>query len=129
MGVNLETIGGSGGSGGMQMDLLWTNPTPTASFGAKSVSIDGEKYNAFFVVTNDGSCVINKAESGIQTSASLIGCAGFGWGGWNLFVRQTRYHPNNNTMSFTECRIFDENGAPTVNNGSLVPAKIYGIII
>lgn len=44
MALNLEAL-----SGGMQMDLLWTNPDPTETFSAQTVSLDLSLYDLVLV--------------------------------------------------------------------------------
>ncbi len=36
--------------GGVKMDLLWTNPNPTSSFSAQTISLDLSEYQLVFVV-------------------------------------------------------------------------------
>lgn len=37
--------------GGMKMDLLWTNPSPTSTFAAQTISLDLSKYTIFIIIT------------------------------------------------------------------------------
>lgn len=37
--------------GGMKMDLLWTNPSPSSAFSAQTVSLDLSKYDLFIIRT------------------------------------------------------------------------------
>lgn len=120
---------GSGGAVtipvGTKMTLLWTNPAPSSSFGAQSVSIDGEKYDAFLVLGMDGSCILNN-QSG--TTGVLFGKFTF-WNqtGYNLSMRGLSVGTGP-SISFGECKILD--GGPLnagVFNQICVPHKIYGI--
>ena len=38
--------------GGMKMDLLWTNPSPTSSFSPQTVSLDLSEYNLVYAIFN-----------------------------------------------------------------------------
>ena len=120
---------GSGGAVtipvGTKMTLLWTNPAPSSPFGAQSVSIDGEKYDAFLVLGMDGNCILNN-QSG--TTGVLFGKFGF-WNqtGYNLSMRGLSVGTGP-SIGFGECKILD--GGPLnagVFNQNCVPQKIYGI--
>lgn len=47
--------GGGSSGGGVQVDLLWTNPDPTASFGAQTISLDLSAYDAVWITYATGS--------------------------------------------------------------------------
>lgn len=120
---------GSGGAVtipvGTKMTLLWTNPAPSSSFGAQSVSIDGEGYDAFLVLGMDGSCILNNLSG---TTGVLFGKFNF-WNqtGYNLSMRGMSLGTGP-SISFGECKILD--GGPLnagVFNQNCVPQKIYGI--
>ena len=120
---------GSGGAVtipvGTKMTLLWTNPAPSSPFGAQSVSIDGEGYDAFLVLGMDGNCILNN-QSG--TTGVLFGKFTF-WNqtGYNLSMRGLSVGTGP-SISFGECKILD--GGPLnagVFNQNCVPQKIYGI--
>lgn len=116
-GISLEGV-----LGGVQMDLLWTNPAPSSSFSAKSVNIGGEKYDAFFVLANSGTCIVNK-----NSSATMFGNFNFNWGGWNIFGRNITHSQSNSRISFSDSKVIDEYGEQGSRNDALIPQKIYGI--
>lgn len=119
---------GSGGAVtipvGTKMTLLWTNPAPSSSFGAQSISVEMDGYDAFLVLGMDGSCILNNRSG---ASNVLFGKFGF-WNntGYNLSMRSVTR--GSNTINFSECKILD--GGPLnagVFNQNCVPQKIYGI--
>lgn len=120
---------GSGGAVtipvGTKMTLLWTNPAPSSPFGAQSVSIDGEGYDAFLVLGMDGNCILNN-QSG--TTGVLFGKFTF-WNqtGYNLSMRGLSVGAGP-SIGFGECKILDCGPLNAgVFNQNCVPQKIYGI--
>lgn len=120
---------GSGGAVtipvGTKMTLLWTNPAPSSPFGAQSVNINGEGYDAFLVLGMDGNCILNN-QSG--TTGVLFGKFTF-WNqtGYNLSMRGLSVGTGP-SISFGECKILDCGPLNSgVFNQNCVPQKIYGI--
>lgn len=118
-GNNIYPIGYA--QGGMKMDLLWTNPSPTASFAAQTVSLDLSDYRCFVVYirhyTNDNS--ISSAflvKSDIETMLTAHGQTG------NWACRYITSITNNGV-------IFGNGKASngSVNDQAGIPYQIYGI--
>lgn len=109
---------------GSRAKLLWTNPAPSSSFGARNLSVEMDGYDAFLVLGMDGSCILNNQ---VGASNVLFGKFSF-WNntGYNLSMRSVTR--GSNTINFSECKILD--GGPLnsgVFNQNCIPQKIYGI--
>lgn len=105
--------------GGMKMDLLWTNPSPTSRFGASTLSIDTTDYSLLLIEylwTNGGTDV---AGVGLVTDKDRYIYHGFTAMGGSI----TRKILCNGTQV-----IFGDgyNGGSVANNVA-IPYKIYGI--
>lgn len=119
---------GSGGAVtipvGTKMTLLWTNPAPSSPFGAQSVSVEMDRYDAFLVLGMDGSCILNNLSG---ASNVLFGKFGF-WNSkdYNLSCRSVTR--GTSEISFSDCKIMENTQLNTgVFNQNCVPQKIYGI--
>lgn len=126
-GVAVQNNGGSGGSGGsgFQFDLLWTNPSPDESFGAKTISgIDLSSYDMVAVEIR-----FSQADK-YQMSLQL-----FFWS--HPASRMQLSLVNNNNRCGTRAMTYN-NEEKTItfakgiynssdNNSYVVPQNIYGI--
>lgn len=118
-GNNIYPIGYA--QGGMKMDLLWTNPSPTSSFASQTVSIDFSDYDNILLVSYvfaDGSTlyyqtdILNKVQTHYILTAS------------NRSSVITRRINNFDDSSIT----FDQGYVGTsANNATFIPTQIYGI--
>lgn len=108
--------------GGMKMDLLWTNPSPTASFSAQTISVDLSEYD--LVVVCIRSFPLNDGDSGfsnligykeLRSVATIAGSSS------NKNGRR-RFTPSDTGVEFESCT-YDGN---TYNNFA-VPIYIYGV--
>lgn len=110
--------GGSSG-GGVQVDLLWTNPSPLANFGTQTVSVDLSAYQAVIIRTN-------VTTSGANQKSELIMV------GDNSVVDGVS--PSSTTMYKRQCDVatagvtFQRGYRDTsTNDGAIIPYQIYGI--
>lgn len=110
------------------IDLLWTNPSPTASFAAQTKSIDLSKYDfvliesVFDTRTNQSKnsmvwsigkvgeymAQINPSDECIVRRINQVTTTGIAFGGASLFLSYN-------------------NATTTTNNAYAIPQKIYGI--
>lgn len=114
--------GASGGGGGITMSLLWTNPSPTSSFAAQTVSVDLSGYDAYGVLVLFGTSNPNivpmqvlPCDSARDGVLSVVARSNNNNGG-----RLVTFSPTG--LTFTACTY---NGSSS--NAYCIPYKIYGI--
>ena len=109
--------------GGMKMDLLWTNPNPTASFSATTISMDLSDYDLFLVYTKDYTTTTD-------VTPTLI-CKG-----QITTVLMSVWYNTGREYTFTDSGINIGNGwaylnladsTKTYSGVRVIPYKIYGI--
>lgn len=118
-GNNIYPVGYA--QGGMKMDLLWTNPSPTSDFATQAVSLDLTDYQ-FLIID----CVWSTQHTSYSTfflckqgeTASVLLS-----NPTNTGVLGTRYV----TVSTTGVVISDAKNGTTTSNNVVIPKKIYGI--
>lgn len=110
---------------GIDMDLLWTNSSPTASFGAQTVSLDLTDYSYVYIEC----CMINtytstyihafifKVNTGL--SYTMMG------GGSYLMHRDAT--PTLSGVTFGSGYNVNTYGTDTASDYRMIPLKIYGI--
>lgn len=105
------------------MKLLWTNPSPTASFAAQTVSLDLSQYRFVLIFFQ------NQAGSNPINLDSTIGMVG-----QHLILAQGAYYIRTRSCNITATGIVFEGGvyyssygATTNDNGMNIPQYIYGI--
>lgn len=100
--------------GGVKMDLLWTNPNPTSSFSAQTVTCD-TSYSMYLVDCRTA-----------NNSTNIVS---------NMFVNGTSFCVNNGTNSISRNATVGANGITfsdgylggNANNNMVIPYHIYGI--
>lgn len=98
------------------LDLLWTNPNPSASFAAQTLTINKLKnYSFYFVATSDGTAVGVVGEGAAS-------CA-YARGGSNTTIRTRRFWSPSNTQIQFEAGY----AGWSVDNTNCRPTKIYGL--
>ena len=110
--------------GGMKMDLLWTNPSPSSSFAAQTVALDLSEYNLILVqflrATN--------TTSFRGTDISIVGSASTGIIGGvdsvNSSVLSRSYESTTNGVTFALGRANNESSS---DSAWCIPTYIYGI--
>lgn len=112
----------------VKTDLLWENPSPTASFASQVVSVSKDGYDGFLILAKDGSCILYNMNG---ASSAMIGVFSFGWGNgsaYNLSIRNANITTKG--ISFGTCKIIDGGPLNTATfNQNCVPQKIYGFTI
>ena len=124
-----NAVGGcdSSNSGGLQMDLLWTNAKPTSKFAAQTVSIDLSGYAAI-VVTSREYCGRNNQHA---TFIPVDNTAYWIHQGFVEAGTPIEMHSRKVTASATGCTFgagYDQGVEyGESSNEAAVPVKIYGI--
>lgn len=116
-------------SGGIT--LLWTNPNPTATYAAQSISIDMTSYKAAIIEfnytdTSYGYSVI-AAKDGLPMQANCITnimSASIG----NVVYRTAQVTASAIVISDCYRKAFNATTAGTVDNTRMIPQRIYGIM-
>lgn len=118
MGLNLESVGG-----GMQIDLLWTNPSPTASFSAKTVSLDLSGYDSVMVISdNDYGSIFPPVIVDMGKSGILLQCTDV--------IRYRKFRTSATGVEFENGSVqnsYNVAEAVSTNSKIVIPYKIYGI--
>lgn len=106
------------------IDLLWTNPNPTASFAAQNISLDLSKYR--FIEIEAQYVPITRARVGGETSA-LQWFGGSSDPRYGTIANTRRFQAFSSYVSFADNSMVYTGIATTVSNTSNIPLKIYGI--
>ena len=107
--------------------LLWTNPNPTSSFSAQTISLDLSKYDmveisAFYSVTED----VNKMLTTSIVPANSLGSVSSQQGNGSAFANR-KVTLSSNAITFTACvQHYGTTSRENINT-CCVPYKIYGI--
>lgn len=113
---------------GMQMDLLWTNPDPTAEFAAQTVALDLSQYDAVIIYSRTTSvtlhCYADLFFKGTQGSVASCSTGGQGAITW---VREIEVFADGSGILFSQG--YRAGGTTAVNgdNSAGIPYQIYGI--
>ena len=116
---------GNGQKSGMRNDLLWSNDSPSASFGAQTVSLDLSGYSSVKIYLGAGTEITTVVEipSGFTFSARHISNSGN-----NLRYFYRTITPSNTGVAFTGCSYrTNGSGSTGTSNTTLIPLLIYGI--
>lgn len=103
--------------------LLWTNPSPTSSFGAQTVSLDLSHYDSIEIeyVMQAQYQVSISAHASVGVSAYLFGAAG------GNYARQITITTTGVQFAAGIYYAAYGGGGATTSNTVLVPIRIYGI--
>lgn len=114
--------------GGMKMDLLWTNPSPTASFGLQTIyGLNPADYdiivtNFYQYVSGDTDLLtysfVIPAEGNLNNVVSM-------WYSNTLYRRM--YSVGSDYVYFANAMYSTAVNTNTTDNTKLIPYKIYGI--
>lgn len=121
---NLSLLGnGNINISGFEMDLLWTNATPTNDFLAQTISLDLSNYRMVYII-----CVAEKTNTGRNCSTiALVGNTSTVCGVDIGFVVRTRvFTCNSNGIDVSAGCYTYSTGQGDQNNGC-IPLLIYGI--
>lgn len=111
--MNIETLGG-----GVQFDLLWTNPAPSAAFSPQLVTVDNiSQYTLVMILFKNAMSVAPVSDSTTMFEAS---------GGTNATAgayQSRAFQIKSNGIQF----FGGAQGGVSANNGYMIPRYIYGI--
>lgn len=117
-------------SKGVQMDILWENPSPKSTFPAQTISFRANDYTHFAVIFKN---VINLTsplflvQPGDIANCGVIGSnGGFQQGVTVLFTRYIT-EITQTSMTFTDAKT-ESNGTWQSYNNNIIPVYIYGVI-
>ena len=107
--------------------LLWTNPNPTSSFSAQTISLDLSKYDmveisAFYSVTED----VNKMLTTSIIPTNSLGSVSSQKGNGTAFANR-KVTLSSQSIAFTACTQHYDTTSRDNMNTCCVPYKIYGI--
>ena len=128
---NAETVVGGANpiKIGVDMDLLWTNASPTSSFGAQTISLDLSNYNLvgiIYVAENGTQVNISTTNMFIYKKGITTYGVGTSVGGvWGYTRGRAIAGVSNSGVSFGDSYPMTET-ISTANN-SMIPLYIYGI--
>ena len=122
--------------GGTSMNLLWTNPDPTAEFGAQHVYLDLSEYSLIFFRFlrfyrdghNDGyqTVIGMKGKEMIATTAGAISSTQDSVA--NNAVAARRYINSTDEFVYFDPGVRDQaSNSSSVDNRCMIPVEIYGI--
>lgn len=112
---------------GIEMDLVWTNPSPGNAFAAQTVSLNLSKYQAILIRT----LWYASSDASVRTYSNLF----LPNGKFNINVgkevnTQRPLDISSTGVVFQDCSKYMTygNSTGTVDNNTLVPYQIYGIV-
>ena len=119
---------------GIDMDLLWENASPTSSFAAQTISLDLSNYRGIYVIAlavkADSNSYLNDIflKKGIKISfaRNTSGQANFPTVGTAVFAARP-YTFQDSGIDIGDCYFAYDSWMYALDNGYLVPYKIYGI--
>lgn len=112
---------GGGSGGGITMSLIWTNPNPTATFAAQTVSLDLSGYDAIGIIPLFSTSVQYPAfmQIYINTPSTVV---------LNTYASDSnRQGGRTVTISSNGLQFSAGNYNGSASNGNIIPYKIYGI--
>ena len=118
---NPITLGG-GGSGAVQIQLLWTNSAPTSSFAAQTLTgVNISTYTAVLILYNLSTSV----ERSMSCLALASGAGAMLWG-----CNDTSATQGARRVTFSSGSVQFEAGyagSSTTNNNVFIPTAVYGV--
>ena len=117
--------------GGMKMDLLWTNPSPTNNFDAQTVSLDLSDYALVCVVitSEPGTNMMRKPNILLIDSSIRQTCSGTSLNGTGTvcFSFERGCTVSNSGVSFEKSGYEYSGGQDPSTVAHAIPYQIYGI--
>ena len=117
---NLENLIGTSG---LQMDLLWTNASPTSAFASQTISLDLNNYKSVLILTKEHPVVNNISTHliPINNKAYILHSDS------NTFQYRRIETITTSYISFTSGYICNGYGNATEDDNRAYPIEIYGI--
>lgn len=125
---------GDSSSGESGLELLWTNPSPTAKFPAQSVTLKENTYDFYLIYTKFYYSSATGSFAGVIAPFKHYSCGMLGMGatggtsGDRVYVNRSVRMPTHTQFDFQSCVV--NAGAQTtvsVSDNYMVPLEIYGI--
>ena len=107
---------------GIEMELLWTNSSPTASFSAQTITLDLSEYQAVIIIFRWDNATSEYLERFYAKGNSVVITESFARGTYGVTGR----YINNITNSGVEFGNGIQNSWAS-NNNNMIPYQIYGI--
>ena len=122
------------GGGNVQMEILWTNPSPYTEFAAQKVTLPSKaaNYDFFIITTSTGANNYGYGTSGIVAKGQknlLTGClptneSGAAYANW--IKRTVSVASDGKSVEFGKC-VYGYQSGDTTFNGAEVPLNIIGL--
>ena len=111
------------------LDLLWTNPNPSAAFGPGTVDVDLADYDLLMVVARENSAL---DDDGLARTETVSFCRpklkGRIHTEYNAkWIRNYRWLEDNSGIEFSAGTVAAFNGQLTTDNNCAIPVVIYGV--
>lgn len=111
--------------GGMKMELLWENVSPSSEFAEQNITINLSEYKFLFISTSYGTCVVE-----VGGGFSIVEFNSFPIENnlKNIFYRF--FSATSEYVSIGHCyyvQLMNVSVAPTILNSVAIPYRIYGI--
>lgn len=111
---------------GLQMDLLWTNASPTSAFSTQQISVNKDRYHALLFLFKRGT-------SGDQYVSELVPNSTRVWivtaynAGLGLLTSRQFVVEDGSTITFRNGYKQIGFGSDTISDDLVVPYQIYGV--
>lgn len=116
------TVGDVGKAIGINMDLLWTNASPTSTFASQSQSIDLSKYKFVYIIfrqfTSNSNYIGFLVKVDGSTNLISVGDDAFAY---RLIT------VNTSGVTYTDASYCTEYASKVTNNSFAIPYQIYGV--
>lgn len=122
-GYSLEAAACGAAGGGMSMELIWENQSPTSSFASQTTAMDLSDYDALLIVYRNSttSSVYTSMILPIGYSMRLLGSASY------LMVYRDTTITEDGVKYGSGQSVRTYGSAPTADNTMMIPRTIYGI--
>ena len=113
--------------GGLEMELLWENASPTSQFGAQTINVDSSGYDAVFVRTKKYTTQSIVISSGFVKHGEVGYISSAHPDSTNTYVGQREFTVNEKSIIFTVALEAKGSAKGSESNNMFVPIEIYGI--
>ena len=110
------------------MDLLWTNASPTSEFGPQTINLDLSQYKCVLIdiiLAVGGWRLYDDKRNTIYLVKGFDGDVGYA--SYYDYYTYKKITVNSNSIVMAQGYYFDNNQTPVIDNRVIIPYKIYGI--